>query len=217
MSQGKLSIIGLLIGTVIGAISGVAFPETRFEPIFIGVITVCGGITGLLIGFACGLFIGTDNERKTETFSTGSGPFVNRGANGLEPKKLAKQEDNPAIYAHYDVIDRNLKSKSPWLVLAACTFGTPLIVSLAAMRGTRRQGEKLDPSVLPIIVGVSTVIGLAIGLTVVAHSKYKHLQTTKVPVPFWLRLLFDGQPMKLIFVGIPLIFIVAIAIGVIMA
>ena len=217
MSQGKSTIVGLVVGTMVGAVAGVAFPETRFEPIFMGIVTICGAITGLLIGFACGLFMRTDEERKRETFSTGSGPVVNRGGDEQGPKTLRKQEDNPVIYGHYKVIDRGLRSKSPWLVLVACTFGTPLLVSIAAMRDMRNQGKKLDPSVVPIIVGVSTVIGLAIGLTILAHYKYKHLQTTKAPVPFWLRLLFDGQPMKLIAVGIPLIFIVAIAIGVITA
>jgi heme/copper-type cytochrome/quinol oxidase subunit 2 len=133
-------------------------------------------------------------------------------ANTVTQKK--DTPDNPAIYGYKKVIDQGLRSNSPWQVLAACTFGTALLVTLLTMRGMRRQGDTLDLTILSIVVAVSFVFGLAIGLTVLAYFKYKRLRTAEAPVPFWLRLLFDGQPLKLVFIGIPLLFIIAIAIGV---
>lgn len=67
MSQGTSIIIGLVGGTALGAGLGVLLPETRSEPLAIGIITVCGALAGLGLGFAWGLIRRTDDERQQGT------------------------------------------------------------------------------------------------------------------------------------------------------
>lgn len=71
--------IGFLAGTLLGAGAGLAMPETRAQPIAIGIVAVCGAIFGTLVGFSIHLLTRSDEERNREIQTDVAGAASGRG------------------------------------------------------------------------------------------------------------------------------------------
>ena len=114
-------------------------------------------------------------------------------------------------------LDSMLSSGQPWKIIAGATVGTPILTTMLLARGLRSQGDSVSPYILGGVFIAATVFGFLIGITVVGFRHHKALRQAGRRVPWLLRLLFDGQPLKLMFVGLPLLFVLAIACGILMA
>ena len=75
----KFTFLGFVAGTALGALAGVAMPETRSQPIAIGVIAVCGSIFGTLIAFVAHMLTRSDEEREREIQADVAGAARGRG------------------------------------------------------------------------------------------------------------------------------------------
>jgi hypothetical protein len=114
-------------------------------------------------------------------------------------------------------LDSLVSSKNGYKILAGTTLGTPFLTALCLSKGLRRSGDGITPIAFGIVIGIATVVGFVTGLTVIAHNRFKLLRANGSEIPWLFRLLFEGQPLKIVFVGIPLLFVVAIICGFLLA
>lgn len=107
-------------------------------------------------------------------------------------------------------IDVMLGSNNPWLVLLGCTFGTPALTAVFLGRSLRRDAnlDGVTPFVFACILGSAALIGL----TVVGFQKYKTMKSNSILPPMILRAVFDGQPLKLLFL-VPILIIILLVVA----
>ncbi|MCG8651317.1 MAG: hypothetical protein MI861_15870 [Pirellulales bacterium] len=114
-------------------------------------------------------------------------------------------------------LDSLVSSESGFKILVGTTLGTPFLTAFCLAKGLRRFGDEITPVAFGIAIGLATVVGLFTGLTVIAYKRFQRMSKDGSVIPWHYRLMFEGQPMKLVFVGIPLLFVGAIVCGILLA
>ncbi|MEM7474544.1 MAG: hypothetical protein AAF483_06070 [Planctomycetota bacterium] len=108
-----------------------------------------------------------------------------------------------------------MSSNKPDRIIAGCVLGTLVITGVSLLRIMQNEGE-FSFIVLLIAMPIATALGCAIGCTVVGYQKYRQLRANNRAAPWFYRLFFDGQPLKLI-LAVPMLAIVSIVVAAIAA